>query len=208
MPYQNRVTPWGTLIATTARGTLMGNRGCLHDSQGHIRRSFQGQRWIICVLAFKDRHRIVMTAGQYTHLFFLDEVTAMAAGHRPCAECQRARFDEYRIYWRTASGDGGALPRATTIDQQLHGERLSNNGGNSHPTTLRNLPDGTFVAMAGEAYLWWERRLLHWTPAGYDHAIVPPDASPEVLTPRSTIGVLGAGFRPGVHVSAKRLTNR
>ena len=98
-PKQNRVTPFSTLIATPARGTLMGNRGCLHDDHAQIRRPFQGQRWIICLLEFKGRKRSIMTPGQYTELFFLDEATALAAGHRPCAECQRDRFNLFREIW-------------------------------------------------------------------------------------------------------------
>src|SRR6266513_3430279 len=103
MPLQNRVTPFGELVVTRARGTLMGNRGSLHDTERRIRRPFAVKRWIICVLEFKNRHRTVMTPGQYTELFFLDEATALAAGHRPCAECQRARFTIFRAHWAAAN---------------------------------------------------------------------------------------------------------
>ena len=96
MPRQNRVTPFGELIAISERGTLMGNRGVLHDEAGTIRRVWQLKRWILCVLMFKDRNRVVMSPGRYTELFFLDEATGLAAGHRPCAECQRARFLAFR----------------------------------------------------------------------------------------------------------------
>ena len=116
MPLQNRVTPFGELIATPARGTLMGNRGCLHDAQQRIRRTFAVKRWIICVLEFKGRHRQVMAPGQYTELFFLDEATALAAGHRPCAECQRARYDLFRAHW---AGRGRTLPGADDMDDVL-----------------------------------------------------------------------------------------
>ena len=108
MPLQNRVTPFSELIATDARGTLMGIRGVLHDEQRRIRRAFVGTRWIFCVLQFKNRHRIVMTPKRYTELFFLDEATALAAGHRPCAECQRPRYLEFREAW--AHADPGSPP--------------------------------------------------------------------------------------------------
>jgi hypothetical protein len=92
MPRQNRVTPFGDIIATPDRGTLMGNRGVLHDGEGRIRRMWQVKRWIVCVLEFRSRKRTVMTPGRYTELFFLDEATALAAGHRPCAECRHTCF--------------------------------------------------------------------------------------------------------------------
>src|SRR5580658_4307221 len=91
MPKQNRVNPFGEIIATPERGTFMGNRGVLHDDQGRIRRKWQGKRWIVCVLEFRGRKRKMMTPSRYTELFFLDEATALAAGHRPCAECRRDR---------------------------------------------------------------------------------------------------------------------
>src|SRR4051794_26424644 len=99
MPRQNRVTPSGDIITTPERGTLMGNRGVLHDADARIVRRWQGKRWIACVLEFKGRWRPVMAPGRYTELFFLDEATALAAGHRPCAECRRRRFDEFRDTW-------------------------------------------------------------------------------------------------------------
>ena len=121
MPRQNRVTPFGELIATESRGTLMGNRGCLHDDQQRIRRAFACKRWIICVLEFRGRRRAVMTPGRYTELFFLDEATALAAGHRPCAECQHARYLLFRETWAAANPDlsGGASPSADVIDGVL-----------------------------------------------------------------------------------------
>src|SRR5258705_5802735 len=124
---QNRVTPFGELIATEARGTLMGNRGCLHDDRRRIRRNFVGRRWINCVLEFKGWHRTVMTPQRYTELFFLDEATALAAGHRPCAECQRARYLDFRAHWAAANPDlaGDPAPSVDTIDTALHRERIS-----------------------------------------------------------------------------------
>src|SRR5579863_2821842 len=122
MPRQNRVTPLGELIATPERGLVYGNRGCLHDADGRIRRPFQVRRWIACTLEFRGRRRSpLMMPGRYTELFFLDEATALAAGHRPCAECRRADYNRFRDYW--AQVVGGPTD-ADSMDLRLHGERL------------------------------------------------------------------------------------
>lgn len=208
MTKQNRVTPFGEIIATPARGTLMGNRGCLHDSQGTIRRAYQGKRWIICLLAFKNRRRSVMTPGQYTELFFLDEATALAAGHRPCAECQRERFKLFRATWAAANPQlaGTATPTAGTIDDVLHEERLSKE---QRPwfllSELAQLPDGAFVAPVGEdcAYLVLRGRLLRWSPFGYEKfSEVLPGTAVRLLTPISVMRTLAAGYVAQVHSSA------
>src|SRR5262245_21274653 len=125
MAKQNRVTPTGAIVATHHRGTLMGNRGLLHNRAAEIRRQWKGVRWIVCVLDFKGRKRTVMSPGLYTELFFLDEATAFAAGHRPCAECRRERFNAYRSAWNTAFGH---LPTAPEIDEQLHADRVGPDG--------------------------------------------------------------------------------
>jgi hypothetical protein len=128
VPRQNRVTPFGEPIATPHRGTLMGNRGCLHDAHERIRRVCTVTRWIVCVLQFKGRRRPIMRPGHYTELFFLDEVTALAAGHRPCAECQRERYVTFRQHWAAARGIDGR-PSADDMDAVLHVERLDEQGG-------------------------------------------------------------------------------
>src|SRR5919201_7096583 len=149
MPLQNRVTPFGELIATPARGTLMGNRGCLHDATRRIRRPFAVKRWIICLLEFKGRHRKVMTPGQYTELFFLDEATALAAGHRPCAECQRARYTLFRRHWAAANGRRQP-PSADEMDSVLHTERLdARRRKRTYTEMLSRLPVGVMVAEPG-----------------------------------------------------------
>ncbi len=126
MPRQNRVTPPGEIVAAPERGTFMGNRGCLHDAKGQIRRPWQLERWIVCVLAFKGRQRRVMTPGRYTELFFLDEATALAAGHRPCAECRRERFNAYRRALAAGGAKGDEpLRSAVEIDHRLHAERVA-----------------------------------------------------------------------------------
>src|ERR1700744_4016889 len=118
MPRENRVTPLGHLIATPARGTMMGNRGVLHDDVGRIRRLWALKRWIVCVLEFRGRHRTVMSPGRYTELFFLDEATAFAGGFRPCAECRHRRYVDFRDAWKTTAG----RPSAVEIDERLHRE--------------------------------------------------------------------------------------
>src|SRR5271165_2223057 len=124
---QNRVTPFGDIIAAPDRGTFMGNRGVLHDAEGRIKRAWQVKRWLVCVPEFRGRKRQVMTPGRYTELFFLDEATALAAGHRPCAECRHARFLAFCNAWKTAHPGHDTSPRPTAdqIDCRLHSERLA-----------------------------------------------------------------------------------
>lgn len=208
MPRQNRVTPFGALVAVPERGTLMGNRGVLHDRAGTIRRAWQLRRWILCVLDFKGRRRTVMQPGCYTELFFLDEATGLAAGHRPCAECQRQRFREFRAAWVAGNSDLSAnrTPTAVEIDDRLHRERLGTNGERMRAgVALDDLPDGAFVALEGEssAYLVWRGELLKWEPGGYlERFPRPVGARVKVLTPASTVAAIRAGYAPGVHVSA------
>jgi len=122
MPLQNRVTPLSELVADSARGLVYGNRGCLHDAHGRIRRRYNGKRWIACRLEFRGRHRAALQQpGRYTELFFLDEATAFAAGHRPCAECRREDYERLTAIWRELHpGQIGA----DAIDAQLHDERV------------------------------------------------------------------------------------
>src|SRR5215208_5408312 len=144
MPFQNRVSPFSEIVATTARGTLMGNRGCLHDDHDHPLRQYQGRRWIICVLDFKGRTRRPMPPGHYTSLFFLDEATGLAAGHRPCAECQRQRFRAFRAAWAAGGAAQTATrpPTAGEIDDRLHPERVGEGGEKVRfAADLDDLPD-------------------------------------------------------------------
>src|SRR4051794_9642506 len=151
MPHQNRVTPTGELIAVADRGTFTGNRGVLHDPAGRIVRQYQVRRWITCLLEFRGRHRTVLAPGRYTHLFFLDEATAFAAGHRPCAECRRADYQRFRQCWAAAQGLA-ELPGADAMDDVLHGERLPVAGRRrTVPVLFGDLPDGTFVAWPDSA---------------------------------------------------------
>jgi len=206
MPLQNRVTPFGKLITTPARGTLMGNRGCLHNDRKEITRPFQLERWIICLLEFKERSRIVMKPGHYTELFFLDEATALAAGHRPCAECQRSRFDLFRETWAKANPEltSEKRPPAPLIDAWLHKERVSGNNVLGRSQSFETLPSGAFVTVDEiEAHLVINNRLFRWTPAGYEEEAIPKTKPAiRVLTPPSIVKTLNAGYPVNIHVSA------
>jgi hypothetical protein len=214
MPLQNRVTPFGVIEHHPSRGLLTGNRGCLHDAERRIVRDYQVRRWIICVLAFKGRRAELMRPGFYTHLFFLDEAIALAAGHRPCAECQRERFLAFREHWAAANPTlaGSPRPLATTIDDALHHERIT--GGRrrgrlprkiTYTAALADLPDGTMVVLPDTptAHLILGGQLLPWSFEGYDEPVTrPADATVMVLTPRSTVGALAHGYQPLLHPSA------
>jgi hypothetical protein len=199
MPLRNRVTPLGELVADPGRGLVYGNRGCLHDEHGRIRRRYAGRRWIACRLEFRGRRRsALLQPGRYTELFFLDEATAFAAGHRPCAECRREDYVRFCERWRALHpGDRGA----DAIDARLHAERLdpTTRGARLHETPLDGLPDGAFVLHDGTPHLVHGERLLGWTPAGYASAAGRPRGSTATLiTPPSLVAVLTAGWEPDV----------
>ena len=195
MPHRNRVTPLGDIVAHPARGLVFGNRGCLHDGEGRIRRRHAGRRWIACRLTFKDRRRDLMQPGRYTELFFLDDATALAAGHRPCAECRRGDYDNFVEQWPAELPDRS---RAGAIDDQLHAERLTDAGSQRvHEAALDELPDAAFVLHDDTPWLVRGDELLRWTPAGYVHAIGRPSGTRAVVvTPPSLLAVLHHGWRP------------
>jgi hypothetical protein len=210
MPRQNRVTPFGELIAVPERGTMMGNRGVLHDEQGQIQRLWAVKRWIACVLEFRGRYRRVMTPNRYTELFFLDEATALAAGHRPCAECRHERFLEFCEAWRQAhsKAKSGARPRADNIDNRLHADRLTpERTKRIYAADIADLPDGTFVTLPEDdtqPHLLWRKRLHVWSPGGYRASRpIRRDATALVLTPESAVAAIRTGFVPAVHPSAE-----
>lgn len=217
VPRQNRVTPFGEIIITPERGTLMGNRGILHDPEGRIRRNWALKRWLLCALEFKGRHRTVMAPNRYTELFFLDEATGLAAGHRPCAECQRKRYLAYRDAWATGNKrvHRSPPPSADKMDERLHAERIDHS---RHKRTFRarlgDLPGGVFVTWPEEseqALLIQGDSLLVWTPGGYAATIARRNSDAvSVLTPESTIAAIRAGFIPQVHPSSGsgRVTSR
>jgi hypothetical protein len=195
---QNRVTPLGELVADPARGLVYGNRGCLHDAAGRIRRGHDGKRWIACRLRFRGWHRApLMQPGRFTELFLLDEATALAAGHRPCALCRRADYDRLVALWRRLHpGDEGA----DAIDARLHAERLepvARGRRRLHDAAIDALPDGAFVLVDGAPWLVLGAELLRWSPAGYG-ARVPRRAGERarLITPPSLVALLRAGGEP------------
>ena len=191
MALQNRVTPLGELIADPARGLVYGNRGCLHDDRGRIHRRFATRRWIACRLEFKGWHRgPLLQPGKFTELFFLDEATAFAAGHRPCALCRR---DDYTRFLELVGATG-----ADEIDGRLHRERLDGRGRRLRPTSLTALPDAAFVLRAGEPWLVLGGELLRWSPGGYTERRPAPAGRLETITPPMLLHVLRAGWRPAV----------
>jgi hypothetical protein len=196
MPLQNRVTPLGELIATPARGLVYGNRGCLHDEAGRIRRRYAVKRWIACRLEFRGRRRSpLLQPGRFTELFFLDEATALAAGHRPCALCRRSDYDRFFEVWRDLHpGQVGA----DAVDARLHGERIDpeTRGRRLHDARLEELPDGAFVLEGGEPWLVLGERLLRWTPAGYDDRKARPRGNAVLITPPSLVALLRSGWNP------------
>lgn len=204
MPRQNRVSPFGSIEATAARGLLTGNRGILHDAAGRLGTArWRHPHWIACRLDFKDVRRQVMAPGAWTELFFLDEATALAAGHRPCAYCRREDFRRFAAAWGHAH-DLAAPPRAPEIDRALHLARVEPRSRRQRrfAALARDLPDGSIVALSGEAWLVLGSGLRRWTHQGYDRRAPLPDAPAEVLTPAPTVAVLRAGYRPMLHPSA------
>jgi hypothetical protein len=210
MPRQNRVDPFGRLIAVPARGTLTGNRGCLHDEAGRIVRRWTTRCWIACRLSFKGRRRTIMTPNRWTELFFLDEATAFAAGHRPCGECRRDDYLNFKTAWVNGNPQYDLTVKTPIekIDLILQRERVSDPPASTKvmfTADIDTLPDGVFVLRPdGEtAWMVWGDRLLRWAPEGYQEAIDRPElSSVNVLTPRSMVAAFDAGYRPQVHNSA------
>jgi hypothetical protein len=197
VPRQNRVTPLSELVRDPERGLVYGNRGCLHDEAGGIRRRYNGKRWIACQLQFRGWHRRpLMQPGRFTELFFLDEATAFAAGHRPCALCRHGDYERFVAIW--AELHPGQI-RADAIDTQLHGERVApDTRAQLHrETRLDELPDGAFVLRDGTPWLVLGAKLLSWTAAGYGERRPRLTGQPATLiTPPSLLAVLRAGWEP------------
>jgi hypothetical protein len=187
--HRNRVTPLGELVAVEARGLVYGNRGCLHDQDGEIVRPWQVKRWIACQLEFKGRRRSgLLQPGRYTELFFLDEATAFAAGHRPCAECRRADY----VRFLELVGER----RADDIDVRLHAERVDGRERRLHRVGAAALPDGAFVLDEGRPWLVRGGELLAWTPAGYGERRPRPRGEVTAITPPTLLSVLRSGWEP------------
>ena len=204
MPLQSRVDPFGELHATPARGLLFGNRGGRfhRDDQTLGQRRWASRQWICCVLSFKNRHHPVWR-DRYTALFFLDEVTALAAGHRPCFECRRADATQFAAKWADATQ--GDIPRAPAMDLVLQAERLDGRAKRTHAMPIAGLPDGAMLSLKSEpttAYAVRGALLLRWSHGGYTERIARPRGEADVLTPPSMVGVLRVGYWPQWHPSA------
>jgi hypothetical protein len=202
MPLQNRVTPFGEIVAIPQRGMFTGNRGIIHDptTKTLLKRRWTTKAWLVCSCEYKGRRRVVMAGRSWTELFFLDEAVALAAGHRPCFHCRREAAERFRQSWVAAKG--GPRPSAETIDAILHRERIERGRKRVHPIpgTLAALPDGAMVVVAGSAFIVHSGKAHRWTNEGYGPAERFPHAE-GLLTPPSTLMALAAGYRPALHPS-------
>ena len=202
-PARNRVSPTGEIVVTPLRGAWTGNRGILHRGR-EIVRFHASDLWIICALQFKDRHQEQWRPGHYTFLFFHDEAVALAAGHRPCAECRRPSYDAYRTAW--AAGLGVDLPSAKDMNRRLHGERLvaRTHRRQLHDIAWGSLADGTFVMIDDVPAVVVGEHLTDWTAQGYGRRRPRPRSGRAVvLTPPSTIAALRSGYEAQIDPSAR-----
>ena len=203
MPLQNRVTPTGDIIATPHRGLFTGNRGIIHDPETKtlLKKRWSSPAWITCVCEFRGWRRKVMGTRSWTELFFLDEATAFAAGHRPCFFCRRDDANRFRAAWQ--EGNAVADIRAREIDAVLHRERLDRGKKRLHPlpVPVEHLPDGAMVQQGEESFLIVQGTAFSWSMAGYCKADGAIDGA-MLLTPPSTLRALSVGYRPALHPSA------
>lgn len=209
MPLQNRVTPHGEIVADPARGLFMGNRGILHDGDQRLGRArWRHPHWVTCVLVHKDWHRPVMQPNAYTELFFLDEATALAAGHRPCALCRRSAYRDFQRALAQAFHREVELS-ADALDRMLHQARISSGSRrqNRFEAMLDDMPDGAVVRFPAEPETAWLVKgddLLRWCHQGYDLVEQRPAGKlVEILTPRPTVLALQNGYRPKLHPTAE-----
>jgi hypothetical protein len=200
MSLQNRVTPFGDIVAIPQRGIFTGNRGIIHDptTKTLLRKRWASKAWLICSCDYKGRRRDVMAGRSWTELFFLDEAVALAAGHRPCFLCRRLAAESFRAAWAAAAEMG--KPPAAAMDAVLHRERMAGGRRRVHamPAPLRELPNGTVVVVSGAAYTIAAGRAFRWTECGYE----PPEAihdADSLLTLPSIFMALRAGYRPVLH---------
>jgi hypothetical protein len=206
MPLPNRVDPFGDLFADPSRGLFFGNRGGRfhRDDRTLGMRRWVSRCWICCRLEFKGRHRNVWGRG-YTELFFLDEPTALAAGHRPCFECRRADAKAFAAAFARGRVSE-AVPRAPEMDRVLHAERLDGRAKHLHRMQIDDLPDGAFLTFAdepGSVFVVRGARLLRWTSTGYTvRRSRRRGITADVLTPPAIVGALASGYRPRWHPSA------
>ena len=202
MPLQNRVTPFGDILAIPQRGLFTGNRGIIHDpaTRTLLKRRWSTKAWLVCLCDFRGRRRTVMGGRSWTELFFLDEAVALAAGHRPCFFCRRPAATAFRDAW--AKGQATKAPPAAQMDAVLHAERLDHGRKRLHPVpgNIDELPDGAVLAAAGAAYTFVRGRAFRWTKRGYEGSVAIPSAD-ALLTPPSTLAALRGGYRPVLHPS-------
>jgi len=207
MLLQNRVTPTGDIIATAHRGLFTGNRGIIHDpaTKTLLKKRWSSPAWITCVCEFRGWWRPVMGGRSWTELFFLDEATAFAAGHRPCFFCRRDDANRFRAAWEEGNGVSGV--RAREIDAVLHRERLDRGRKRLHPLPMpvMELPDGAMVQEGEESFLILEGRALQWSMAGYRRTVGATEGG-MLLTAPSTLRALNAGYQPVLHPSATGAT--
>ena len=210
MPLQNRVNPFSMLISTPERGAWTGNRGVIHNERKEIIKNHAVKYWITCVLDYKDARRSVMSPNRWTELFFLDEATAFAAGHRPCGFCRHADFKRFKELWLKANGEQYGLTSKTKmdiIDTNIHQERLDENRAQkTFKSILTALPDGTFITFdeMGKAYLWFQQNIYEWSFSSYTKVFqFEKNQEVTVLTPLSYVAVFKAGYVPEVHFSVK-----
>lgn len=208
---QNRVDPRGALHAVAEHGTLMGNRGILHDANNKIVKQWQHKSWVTCLLEFGGLKRKPFTPNKYSELFFLDEATALAAGHRPCGFCQRGRYRLFKDIWFKAniSNDDATLHAIGAIDKSLHAERAMQGGGKkTYWAVLADLPFGAIFESEGSIHLNGSTGPLPWSFTGYGAPVkLPPSTSVQVLTPPSLVRMFQNGFTPRVHVTAGELSS-
>ena len=198
MPLQNRVLPTGDIVAIPDRGTLTGNRGIIHRPDQTLGTSrWSHHAWICCTLDWQGQRQQVMTGRNWTELFFLDEATALAAGHRPCGYCRRDAYAAFVGAWTTATG---TRPGAKDMDRALHAARVQRDRRQvRHRARIDTLPDGTFCLIGSQPHLVWGAVLLPYSPGGYAAPVRRPQASEvTVLTPKPTVAVLAAGYVPHV----------
>ncbi|MEO8855339.1 MAG: hypothetical protein ABI359_16260 [Ginsengibacter sp.] len=199
---QNRVDPFGNLKKTTARGHWMGNRGVLHNDQQQIIRFFKLKAWITCKLEFNGRKRQVMAPNRYTELFFLDEATSFAAGHRPCFECRRADYQKFKSLWLKGNPEYGFNEKTPVkkIDDILHLERIDRNKTDLvFEQKNDSIPNGSFVLYEKNPYLVFNEQIYLWSPFGYSKPVcIPAISKLTMLTPKSLINTFRAGYEPQI----------
>ena len=201
---QNRVDPYGNIIKTIARGAWMGNRGILHDENQNVLRPYKLKAWITCLLEFRERKRTVMAPHRYTELFFFDEATTFAAGHRPCFECRRQDYNCFKSFWLKGNPEYGFDEKTSIqkIDDILHRERVNKDGSKvKYEDQLSSLPDGTFIELEGKPYVIFQRGVYEWSPFGYgEKKPLPATQTVTILTPKSFVNTFRVGYESEVRL--------